>query len=214
MSEKNLQPSINQKKFMDSLSETIKVIQNPEIVQEAIKFALELEVAGLPYLKTNPEKATRNRRDFTDFLYVPNFGLISYGSLDCFSTPYILLKKLKATFPNELNELFIDERMQLIQQNSLRYAIENNYFTLINNAQELVQLTPNFGLLLAVKKTEQDDKAGLIKQGVGNRHLYIILKDEDNTYLAHNKNPKEGFVVEKNPPLERLNFDNQNIYLL
>jgi hypothetical protein len=201
---------IEQEKFIWSLSENILAFQDPKIVAEIINFALELEQKQLPYIKINSQNPWAN------FLSIPSFGNINYGSLDCFSTVYMFLRKLHAQFPEQFSNLHLSDQIQLIQGYTFEYAIKNNLLNEQYNLETFEQNTSNSNcfFIFTSRKTEENPNLGLKK--VGARHLMIGVRDEIRNFrLLHNNNSKFGFVVESYKDVPKyLNFERRRIFTL
>lgn len=199
-----------QEKFIWSLFENIAILQDPQIVAAIINFALELEQKQLPYLKINLQNSWSN------FLSIPNFGNINYGSLDCFSTIYLILRNLHAKFPEELSSLVLSDRFQLIQGYTFEYAINNNLLSEQFDLESFDDNTSNLNcfFIFTSRKTEENPDYGLKK--IGARHLMIGTRDKMRNFrLLHNNNSKTGFVIEPYDDLPRyLDFEKRKIFTL
>jgi hypothetical protein len=187
------------KRFILSLYDSMEKFEDLEVRRFIINAAQEFAQANLPYLKIKLDTPISN------FIAIPGFGTIHHGSLDCFSTGYILLRMLKISFPDYFSSLYLSDRSQFMEPSTFEYAVSQNLFQQYHSLEEFELATSN-----------RDCFFVLTQKYVGGKHLMIVVKDGDkNMSLIHHKNSREGFVIEDLEKLRTyLDFDTKKIYTM
>lgn len=197
--EQGLELENEKQRFILSLYNSMDKFEELEVRRFIINAAQEFRQANLPYLKIKLDTPISN------FIAIPGFGTIHHGSLDCFSTVYILLRMLKISFPDFFSSLYLSDRSQFMEPSTFEYAVSQNLFQQYHSLEEFELATSN-----------RDCFFIFTQRHIGRKHLMIAVRDEDrNLCLIHSKNTKEGFVVEGQAELNKyLDFDIKKIYTM
>jgi hypothetical protein len=185
--------------FINSLQKSMAEFERPEVRQFIIETAQEFKQLSMPYLKI--DLTTK----ISSFINIPGVGNIHHGSLDCFSTVYLLLRKLQIRFPDFFGNLILSDRSQYMEPSTFEHAISQGLFVNHSCYKDYETATINRKCFFV-----------FTQKAIGGSHLIVVVRDDENElYVIHNKNTKEGFVIEGLSELNKyLDFEGRKIYTM